>query len=150
MSARRFRLRPRSTAPGLAAAALASLVDLLTILLVVLLRTWSSEAPLDLPEAAQLPISRAEDPTGPGVIVDIGQRGLYVDGRRAGSVAFHLQSEDAVVHEVGEALSARGGQRVLLRADEGTPWPLISKVLLSAQQAGYREIELVAVSAASL
>ncbi|MCK6506242.1 biopolymer transporter ExbD [Myxococcota bacterium] len=148
---RPLRKAPVVAAGGLAAAALAPMVDMLTILLVVLLRTWSTEPPLSLAEQALvLPTSRGEAPLGAGVRIDVGPEGLYVEGRRAGSVAFHLQSDEALVTEVYEALQARGGDRVVVRAHQDTPWRLLGKVMYSAQQAGYDEIELVAVSAASL
>lgn len=148
---RRLFRAPVAATGGLSAAALAPMVDMLTILLVVLLRTWSTEPPMELSEAALvLPTSRAEAPLGAGVRVDVGPDGLYVEGRRAGSVAFHLQSEEVLVTEVYEALQARGGRRVVVRAHQDTPWRLLGKVMFTAQQAGYEEIELVAVSAASL
>ncbi|MCB9781060.1 MAG: biopolymer transporter ExbD [Alphaproteobacteria bacterium] len=138
-------------APGLAVAALAPMVDLFTILLVVLIRTWSTDPPMDLAEAdTALPLSRSEAPVGTGVIVDIGPSGLYVDGARAGSVAYHQSSDEVLVAEVHSALLARGGRRVVVRAHADTPWTLLGKVMFTAQQAGYEEVELVAASAASL
>lgn len=145
----RRRRPPPPPSPALGTPALGALVDLLTLLLVVLLRTWSTEPPLDLPEPAVLPVSRSEAPSGPGVRVDIGPRGLYVEGRRAGSSRAPA-ADGPGIEELTAALQARGGTRVLLRADAATPWPLLQKVMRSAQQAGYTEVELVAVSAASL
>ncbi len=43
-----------------------------------------------------------------------------------------------------------GGDTVVIRAHQEAPWKLVGKVLFTAQQAGYGEIELVAVSRASL
>lgn len=148
---RRFGFRRGAADGGLAVGPLASMVDLLTILLVVLLRTWSTQPPLELAEpATELPLSRAEAPVGPGVIVDVGPTGLYVEGRRAGSVAYYLASDDVLVREIYDALQTRAGRRVVVRADADTPWRLLGKVMFTAQQAGYAEVELVAVSAASL
>ncbi len=147
---RLFRRRPAART-GLAAGALASMVDLLTILLVVLLKTWSTEPPLELAEpAAELPLSSAEDPVGPGVIVDIGPSGLWVEGQRTGSVEYQLGSDDVLIADLYAALQQRSGRRVVVRADADTPWSLLGKVMFTAQQAGYAEVELVAVSRSSL
>jgi Biopolymer transport protein len=156
-SGRRFHFQARSGASGsaggggLSASALAPMVDLLTILLVVLLRTWSTTPPLDLAEPdTRLPLTRSEAPVGSGVIVDVGRKGLYVDGDRSGSVAYQLGSQDVLIEELYGELQARAGKRVIVRADADTPWRLLGKVMFTAQQAGYVEVELVAVSAASL
>jgi biopolymer transport protein ExbD len=136
---------------GISTAALAPMVDLFTILLIALLRTWSQDPPVDQVEPGfQLPLSSQEAPTGAGVAVDVGAGGLYVDGWRAGSSAFWIESEDVLVREVYEALQGRGGTRVEVRAHKDVPWALVGKVLYTAQQAGYTDVELVAVSRASL
>lgn len=136
---------------GLEAGPLASMVDLLTILLVVLLRTWSTEPPLDLAEPdAALPLSTAEDPVGPGVIVDVGPSGLWVEGERAGSISYLERSEGVLVEGLYEALQARGGQRVVVRADGEVRWSVLGKVMFTAQHAGYTEVELVALNRGSL
>lgn len=146
-----FRSAPPGGVGTLGTGALAAMVDLLTILLVVLLRTWSTEPPLDLAEpGAELPLSQAEDPVGPGVIVDIGPSGLWVEGERTGAVSYHLDSDEVLVQELYSALQQRGGRRVVVRADQDTPWRLLGKVMFTAQHAGYAEIEVVAVSTSSL
>lgn len=136
---------------ALASGALAPLVDVFTLLLVVLLRTWSTQPPLSLAEAqARLPVSRSEDAVHAGVIVDIGPTGLWVEGERAGSVAWVQGSDQVLIPEVYQALQARAGRRVEIRADAATPWQVLGKVLFTAQQAGYAEVELVAQSNSSL
>ena len=148
---RLFRGRAAAGGGMLSAAALAPLVDMLTILLVVILRTWSVEAPPQLPEDGfALPVSRSEEPVQRGVIVDVAANGLYVDGWRAGSTRFYAKSEQVLVREVYEALQARGGSRVEIRADREAPWSVVGKVLFTAQQAGFEDVQLVAVSRASL
>lgn len=132
-------------------AALAPMVDVFTILLIALLRSWSQDPPVDMVEAGfQLPLSRTENPTGRGVAVDVAAKGLYVEGWRAGSSEFWAASDDVLITEVYEALQARGGARVEIRAHKDAPWALVGKVLYTAQQAGYADVELVAVSQSSL
>ena len=136
---------------GLGAAALAPLVDLLTLLLVAVLRTWSTDPPVSVPEEGfELPISREERPATKGVVIDIGENGLYVQGWRAGSTEFWTSSEDVLIEGIQSALQSQGGTRALIRAHRAAPWQLVGKVLFTAQQSGYSEIELVAVSQASL
>lgn len=148
---RLFRRQTAGPGSGLSTAALSPMVDLLTILLVAVLRTWSSDPPIQDPEAGfRLPISREEAAMGRGVTVTIGTEALYVEGMRAGSVAFWTKSEDVLVTDVYESLQAMAGQKVLIRAHREATWELVGKVLFTAQQAGYSDVELVAVSQASL
>ncbi|MEC7948457.1 MAG: biopolymer transporter ExbD [Myxococcota bacterium] len=136
---------------GLAPAALSPMVDVLTILLVAVLRTWSADPPFQPPEPGfVLPQTREEAPPSRGVTVDVGTDGVYVAGWRAGSARFWQDSEDILMTDLYEALQQQGGTTAVIRAHETAPWSLVGKVLFTAQQAGYGQIELVAVSRASL
>ena len=59
-------------------------------------------------------------------------------------------ADDVLITDVHEALKRVGGTAIAIRADEEAPWELVGKVLFTAQQAGYEDIQLVAVSRASL
>lgn len=148
---RRVFSRRASGSGGLSSAALAPMVDMMTILVIAVLRTWSTDAPAQLPEEQQeLPLSIQENPVNKGITVDIGVEGLYVEGWRAGSVAYWTDSDDVLIGELYDALQAVSGDRIMVRAHEAAPWSLVGKVLFTAKQAGYENVELVAVSRASL
>jgi biopolymer transport protein ExbD len=140
-----------SASAKLSTASLAPMVDMLTILVVAVLRTWSTDPPVEIPEANfSLPLSAQETPLNRGVTVDVGVEGLYVEGWRAGAAAYWIESDDVLIREVYEALQTVGGNRVTIRAHQDAPWELVGKVLFTAQQAGFENVELVAVSRASL
>lgn len=144
-------LRSAAASEGLSTAALAPMVDVLTLVLVALLRTWSADPPIQFPEAGfTLPVSREEAPLTAGIAIDIGPTGLYVEGWRAGSSSFWLAQEDVLIRDLYEALQGRGGTRALIRAHKDVPWALVGKVLYTVQQAGYTDVEIVATSRASL
>ena len=143
--------RATASPGGMSTAALAPMVDVLTLVLVALLRTWSTDPPLQVSEEGfELPVSREEAPLGRGVTIDIGDNGLYVDGWRAGSATFWRDRDEVLVRDVYEVLQGRGETRALIRADRDAPWSLVGKIMFTAQQAGYTEVELVAMSRASL
>lgn len=136
---------------GLGPAALAPMVDMLTILLVAILRSWSADPPLQLPEPGMaLPVSSQETPAPRVLAIDVGPEALYVDGARAGSVEYWQTADGVLITDVYDALLSQGTTRVTIRAHEAAPWELVGKVLYTAQQAGYDDIQLVAVSRASL
>ena len=149
---RLFAVKSPRGSQGLALAALAPMVDLLTILIVVVLRTYSSDPPLQIEGEAdfRLPQSIEERPAPRGVTIDIADSGIYVEGWRAGSSTYWAQSEDVLIGSLNEALHAAKGSRALIRADEEAPWSLVGKVIFTVQHAGYEDIELVAESRVSL
>ncbi len=146
---RLFRHQAPSSGPALAA--LLPLVDIMTILLVAILRTWSSQPPLPtVEEGFALPVSRSEGEPTLSLAIDVGMEGIYVDGFRAGSSAYWTQAEGLLIPEVLDALHMASPRRVRVRAHADAPWTLVGKVLTTAQEAGVEDVELVAVSQASL
>ena len=155
---RLFQTRETKTHGGLSLAALAPMVDLLTILIVVVLRTYSSDPPLTLENDPdfRLPQSVDERPTPRGITVDIANSGIYVDGTRVDSAEYWSNPENEVffIDKLEARLEALGGNRAitraLIRADEDATWTVVGKVLFTIQEVGYEDIELVAESRASL
>jgi biopolymer transport protein ExbD len=136
---------------GLQAAALAPMVDLFTILVVAVLRASSPEPPIEVPEPDfDIPLTVQEHPTMKGVIVDIGNNGIYVDGWRATSSEYWTNSNEVVISEVYTALQVRAESKLKIRADADVHWELVGKMLFTARQAGYQDIELIALSNTSL
>ena len=146
---RLFRQHKPTTGPALAA--LMPMVDILTILLVAILRTWSTQPPLQPVEVGfELPISRSEGEPSLSMAIDVGMDGIYVDGFRAGSSKFLSRTEGVLIPEVLDALHAASPNRGRVRAHADAPWTLVGKVLSTAQHAGVSDVELVAISQASL
>ena len=147
-----FSTRPTTSGSALSLAALAPMVDLLTILIVVVLRTYSTDPPLkiDGEPGFQLPQSIEETPAPRGITIDIADSGIYVEGWRTTSSTHWAQSEDILIPELQDALHRLRGQRALIRADQDAPWSVVGKVLYTAQFSGYEDIDLVAESRASL
>lgn len=138
-------------APISSSAALASMVDLLTILLVFLLRSYSTDPPVRPDDHSfSLPDSVQEAPLNHGVALDLTEAGLFVDGARLASTRWYLENDDALVRELYDLLLKAPPARLQLRADEDLPYEMVRKVLFTAQQAGVTDLTVVAVSRASL
>jgi len=152
MRRRLFQPSSGSGVAGLSTGAMAPMVDLFTLLIVAVLRTWSAEPPAETPEGdLSLPRSVSEDAPARGVTVDVGKDGLYVDGWRAGSAVYWAEADGALVSDLYGPLQQRAGEgTVVIRAHADAPWGLVGKVLLTAQQAGFEEVSVVAESHASL
>ena len=149
MSRRRLFQAGRAPA-GLGAAALAPLVDLLTLLVVALLRGQSADPPVVVELGFSLPISRQERAASPpAVTVDLGPRGLYVDGWRLGPAEAAHGGAGRVEALYGALLRGEKG-RLRLRVDAAAPYADVDRLLFTAREAGFAEVELVATRASSL
>lgn len=146
------RLFSASTTPEpIQAGALAPMVDLFTILVIAVLRASNPQAPMEYPEQDyQLPISRQEVPIQKGQLIDIGMEAIYVNGARITTSAYWLQNEQPEIKELKNILRQLNGTKAQIRAHSKAPWKLVDKALFTAQQAGYKDIEMIAISNVSL
>ncbi len=139
--------RARSSGSG----PLAPLVDVITILLVVLLKSYSIDAPVrpDDPDFA-LALSASEQPVGSAIDIDITREAIYVSGTRAAASSYYLEHEDLLIEELYSRLQGLGGRAVNVRVDGGIPYLLVRKVLFSAREAGVEKLTIVAQSRTGL
>ncbi len=144
------RLRPpRPAAAGFGA--LLPLVDVVTLLLVFLLRAWSADPPLDVGEAGfRLPETASTAPVPGDLALDVGRDGIWLGGARVASSAWVLGADDLLVPELDAAIRARAPRALVVRADEQVPYGLLRRVLFTAREAGVADLSLVARSRAGL
>lgn len=143
MRRRLFRREGASGSDGLDIGALAPMVDMMTLLLVFLLRTYSSEPAPTPPEGNfQLANTGAQESRGPAVVILVGLDAIYVDGDRM--IATKYLPEDLLVQEIYDRLLAsKGMHRVEVHADRRVSYGALKRVLHTASAAGFDEISLV-------
>lgn len=147
---RLFKRADAEPLPGLDVGALAPLVDMMTLMLVFLLRSYSTEAAPAPPEGHfELAGTVSEETRKPAVEILISQEAIYVDGRRVVAVAY--LPEALLVRELYDPLLLmRGKARVEVHADRTIPWSVLKRVLHTARTAGFEDLSLVAASTSSL
>ncbi len=139
-----------SIAGGLDVGALAPMVDMMTLLLVFLLRSYSTEAaPLPPSGPFELAGTRSEDPRAGGVEILVSNEAIWIDGDRVAATAY-LPNEALVRPIYDRLLTVRGKDRVEVHADRAVPWRVLERVLHSASAAGFTQLSLVAANEASL
>lgn len=150
MSRRLFRRQESGKLPGLDVGALAPLVDMMTLLLVFLLRSYSTEAAPRPPEGRfELAGTVSEDPRKQAVELLISEEAIYVDGHRVIAVAY--LPDDLLIRELYDPLLlTRGKKRIEVHADRAVPWSVLKRVLHTARTAGFEELSLVAANTSSL
>lgn len=142
--------RPRSK-QWVSHASTISMVDVLTVLLLFLLRAYSTDPPTTSKDPQfELPTSAGLEPVDPSRSIEITRDGIYMDGNRTTGTQWYLDHDEDLVREIYTALLQTPQERLLVRADGRTPYRLVRKILFTAQQAGFSDITLVAASRSSL
>jgi biopolymer transport protein ExbD len=146
------RLRRREIeGEALGVSALTPMVDMLTLTLLFLLKSWSEDPPVVVDESGfALPFSAGEGEAPIRLPIDVGEHTIFVNGRRVVGTAFYVTNQDMHVPEVYDAILARGAGPVSLRVDADVSWTVVRKVLFTLQEAGVQDVSLIAESRAGL
>lgn len=140
---RLFRAAPPPEA-GLTVGALAPMVDMMTLLLVFLLRTWTQDAPPATPSGFQFAGTSAGSRQGGATLV-VGPGEIRLDG----ATVLTLQGDSPDLRPLYDRLlAARDKGRLEIIADQRLPWATLERVLQIARSAGFVELSLIGVSGA--
>lgn len=137
-------------APG--ALLLTSLVDILTILLIFLLRAFSPQgAILYAAQDIELPESTSPEGVTEGdLVVALSEGGVTIGESPAAAREDLHAGGGLLVPPLSSALAAASGgapgdRRVLIEGDREVPFGLLYRVLFTCQQSGYQDLALAAV-----
>ncbi len=138
----------RRETPGMA---MAPMVDVLTILLVFLLKSFSMDPPVR-PNDNTFTLARSTSSAQvqAATDVDITPAGIYVNGWRVASTSYYSTHDDALIQELYERLQQAGGGDVNLRVDASIPYGLVRKAIFSLRTAGVERLSMVAQARESL
>ena len=144
-----FRRGPASTRDGLDVGALAPMVDMMTLLLVFLLRTWSTEsAPAPPTGPFMLARTTSSQSREQAVTVLVSNEAVWVEGHRVIATPSVLAEPTTLIREVYDPLLLlRDKGRVEIHADATVPYAALKRIIATCQSAGVTEIALVGVSA---
>lgn len=147
----RSRRPPPAQQVHMGQAVYAPLVDMLTILLFFILKSFSMDTPVR-PEDPdfRLPASSANDAVARLPAIDITPEAIYLGGERVAATGYYAERPDQLIQELYDQLSGRPPPRLNVRADGRVPYVVLRKVLFTAQEAGVDHLDLVAVSRAGL
>ncbi len=151
----RRRLFRHSAAPardGLDVGALAPMVDMMTLLLVFLLRTWSTEsAPTPPSGAFELAGTTSADPRQPATEIIVSNEGVWINSHRVTAtraLAPAAAPPEGLIREIYDPLlQARVKDRVEIHADAEVNYGVLKRIISTCEAAGFEEIALVGVSA---
>jgi len=144
----------RSKKPSLFVLNITSMLDMFTILIIFLLKSYSAEGIiLTIPADLYLPTSTTQSAPEPGLIIELSQNSLIVDGTVLPVDLAKIENSDSLlIPELLENLSEKvrwyeqisavnpdvsfTGQMVL-EGDRDIPFRLLKKILYTSGQAGF-------------
>lgn len=130
-----------------------SLVDVFTILLIFLLKTYSTGFIMQIVESIQLPVSSAREELSPSVTVALNRKSLFVDGEvLVTDLGPFEQADDLLVPPLYNALKLQADRlkrvaavnpnvvftgEIIIQSDKEVPFRLLKKIIYTAGQAEY-------------
>lgn len=144
----------RARRPSLLVLNITSMLDMFTILIIFLLKSYSAEGIiLTIPADLHLPYSTTQTSPEPGLVVEVSPNALMVDGRMLElDLEAIRQSDRLLIDPLYEHLMVKARQyeeiseinpnagftgRLVLEGDREIPFSLLKKILYTCGQAGF-------------
>ena len=137
---------------------LTAMVDVFTVLLVFLLKSYAAEGTLTAAaQNLELPASTSSVPPQATITITISEDALFVEDERVGDLATLAATEGLFVPDLGRALKARVAKarfiagsnaavafsgKVTILGDKQTPFAVLEKVMYTASVSEFGDIAL--------
>lgn len=142
----------RDTEEGTFRPQLTSLVDVMTILLVFLIKSFSVEGNIVTPSAdLQLPVSSAEKPARPACTIEISRTEVASEGTVIVPVAEFARADSLVIpalydwmlFQKSKGNDTSGAGKVLIQADRDLEFNIVKRVMYTCSKAGFSDFSVL-------
>ena len=140
---------------------LTSMIDMFTILLVFLLKSFSTEGQvITISDDLKLPESTAQKVPESASSISVTAEWILIDGKQVASVAEVISSNELLINGLAnelkkqKAISESVGElsdnigftgKISIQGDKEIPYQLLKKVMFTCGQTGYNEILLAVI-----
>lgn len=131
---------------------LTSLIDVMTILLVFLIKSFSVEGHIVTPSPdLQLPLSSSNKPPRPACTIEITQQNILSEGQIIASTSEIEQSESLLVPPLHDWMVVKRAQcadttvapEVLIQSDREMPFAVVKRVMYTCSKAGFSDFSVL-------
>jgi biopolymer transport protein ExbD len=132
-----------------------SLIDILTLLLVFLIQSFSAEGNLVTPSAdLTLPQSSSKKPARPSLMLELTNSGVVAEGKQLASNESFSASPDLLVKNVYGWLLAQkttyGGvtqaqKEIVLQCDRDLEFNIVKRVMFTCSKAGFTDFSVLVI-----
>ncbi|MBI5235308.1 MAG: biopolymer transporter ExbD [Deltaproteobacteria bacterium] len=154
--------KKRRSSLGAAAISLTSMMDMLTIILLFLLKSFASEGQALTSDARlKLPVSSAVQAPKQTLIVQVNNEDIIVDGVKVADAKQSLVEKNLLIKPLLDELNRQAKKteyiasknpnvrftgEILIQGDRQIPFVLLEKLMFTCGQAGYNGISLAVTS----
>ncbi len=129
---------------------LTSLIDVMTILLVFLIKNFSVEGNLVTPSPdLTLPISTITEQAKPKFTIQVSQNSIMVDDSTITTIKEVEESEELLIKPLFDAISSHlevDKGEVMLEADKELDFAIIKKVMFTCSKGGFKDFSVLVIS----
>lgn len=131
---------------------LTSLIDVMTILLVFLLKNFTVEGNLiTQPKDVDLPLSTIKEQALPEFSIQLTDDSLQIEGKTLLSIASFENSDSMMIVPLYEAIKDTAvilkemtkKTEISIQADEDTPFNVVKRVMFTCNQAGFEDFSIL-------
>lgn len=132
-----------------------SLIDILTLLLVFLIQSFSAEGNLVTPSTdLELPLSSSKKPARPSLMLELTHGGVVADGKQLAANQSFVSSPDFLVTNVYGWLLAQkatfgGGssaqRQIVLQCDRELEFNIVKRVMYTCSKAGFTDFSVLVI-----
>lgn len=145
-------------APSIFRPQLTSLIDVMTFLLVFLIKSFSVEGNLVTPAAnLELPVSVTQTPPKPESSIEISKQNITADGKILATIPQVMAGDSLMIPGIyrwvkaqpvfknTKALAGEATPGILIQADRDVEYSVLKKVMYSCSKAGVVDFSVLAV-----
>jgi biopolymer transport protein ExbD len=131
-----------------------SLIDILTLLLVFLIQSFSAEGNLVTPSTdLTLPLSSSKKPAKPSLMLELTNSSVIADGKQLASNQSFAAAPDFLVKNVygwllGQKtkIDAQGAQRqIILQCDKELEFNIVKRIMFTCSKAGFTDFSVLVI-----
>lgn len=131
-----------------------SLIDILTLLLVFLIQSFSAEGNLITPSTdLELPVSSSQKPAKPSLMLELTQTGVIADGKQLAENKSFMQSQDMLVKNVYNWLVQQKDRisgdedkkQIVLQCDRELEFNIVKRVMYTCSKAGFTDFSVLVI-----
>jgi biopolymer transport protein TolR len=131
-----------------------SLIDILTLLLVFLIQSFSAEGNLVTPSAdLELPLSSSKKPAKPSLMLELTHGGVVADGKQLATNQSFAGAQDFLVKNVygwlleqkAKAVAAEARNQIILQCDRELEFNIVKRIMYTCSKAGFTDFSVLVI-----
>ena len=131
-----------------------SLIDILTLLLVFLIQSFSAEGNLITPSSdLVLPLSSSKKQPAPSLMIELTRDAVVAEGKQLAANRDFSASGDLLIKNVyqwctlqkGRIADTTGGRHIIIQCDRELEFNIVKRVMFTCSKAGFNDFSVLVI-----